>query len=599
MEAKSEERCNPLLYLFSKTWQYSLGNRRNVVRYWAMFIIANSIAFVGEPLIISRVMKVLQEKGVTHESFWELMTLVGILVIIETAFWTFHAPARCIERKNAFKARATYRMFLLRGIMTLPMEWHVDHHSGDTIDRIEKGTSALFSFAEDSFQVIWGVVDLLVIIIMIIIFGNWMVVTVVLLAILVSAGITMRFDRKMMPQYDELNEADNKISESVTDAITNITTVIILRVERLVYEAIRHKVERPYDLFSRNQRLGEMKWFLNSLCIKLMMFFGLAAFFWGNMGAAPGSLIASGYLLVNYLARLGDNFYRFTSMYADIIRNRSRVENAEKLARDFRSESLANHVLPKDWQRLKVSGLNFAYQSESNGRLHLEDISFSLERGRKYAVVGKSGDGKSTLFSLMIDLFHASDFSLEIDGREVKEGFRGICRGATLVPQKPDLFANTIFWNVTMGAEHELDFVRRFTDMACFTEVAEALPKKFDSSIKERGVNLSGGEQQRLALARGLLACHDKDVVLLDEPTSSLDTATEMKVYRNIFREFRDKTILSSVHRLHLLPMFDKIYMFGNGRIIASGTLQELLATSLEFQKLWRQYHEHRGGDSN
>ena len=78
-------------------------------------------------------------------------------------------------------------------------------------------------------------------------------------------------------------------------------------------------------------------------------------------------------------------------------------------------------------------------------------------------------------------------------------------------------------------------------------------------SIKEKGVNLSVGQQQRLALARGLLACHDKDVVLLDEPTSSLDTATEMKVYRNIFREFREKTIISSIHRLHLLPLFHKM----------------------------------------
>jgi len=130
--------------------------------------------------------------------------------------------------------------------------------------------------------------------------------------------------------------------------------------------------------------------------------------------------------------------------------------------------------------------------------------------------------------------------------------------------------------------------------MACFTDVVEDLPKKFDSSIKEKGVNLSGGQQQRLSLARGLLACHDKDIVLLDEPTSSLDTVTEMKVYRNIFREFRDKTIISSIHRLHLLPLFHKIYVFSEGRIIASGNLEELLTHCPEFQELWRQYHENK-----
>ena len=97
-----------------------------------------------------------------------------------------------------------------------------------------------------------------------------------------------------------------------------------------------------------------------------------------------------------------------------------------------------------------------------------------------------------------------------------------------------------------------------------------------------------------MALARGLLACHDKDIVLLDEPTSSLDTETEMKVYRNIFREFRDKTIISSVHRLHLLPLFNKIFMFSEGRIIAQGNLGELLTQCPEFQELWQQYHEQK-----
>ena len=127
--------------------------------------------------------------------------------------------------------------------------------------------------------------------------------------------------------------------------------------------------------------------------------------------------------------------------------------------------------------------------------------------------------------------------------------------------------------------------------MARFTDVAERLPKKLDSFIFEKGVNLSGGEKQRLALARGLMACVDKAIVLLDEPTSSVDTKNELEIYHNIFREFKEKTILASVHRLHLLSLFDTIYYFKGGKIIASGTLDELLATSAEFQDLWEKYH--------
>ena len=154
----------------------------------------------------------------------------------------------------------------------------------------------------------------------------------------------------------------------------------------------------------------------------------------------------------------------------------------------------------------------------------------------------------------------------------------------------------SILENITIGVDYDMEIIKRYTDMACFTEVVERLPRKFDSLINEKGVNLSGGEKQRLALARGLLfACEDKledkSIILLDEPTSSIDIANELLIYQNIFRAFSDRAIISSVHRLHLLPMFDRIYFFENGRIIASGTFVELLKNSKEFQEVWSKYN--------
>jgi len=181
---------------------------------------------------------------------------------------------------------------------------------------------------------------------------------------------------------------------------------------------------------------------------------------------------------------------------------------------------------------------------------------------------------------------------LYLDSRRIPEGFSGISSSIALIPQDPEIFATTILENITIGVDHDIDFVRKFTDMARFTDVVERLPKKFDSSIVEKGVNLSGGEKQRLALARGLMACEDKSIVLLDEPTSSIDSANELVIYHNIFDAFKDKAIISSIHRLHLLPLFDTIYFFRDGRIVASGTLAELLEKSEEFRTLWQKYHE-------
>jgi ABC-type multidrug transport system fused ATPase/permease subunit len=106
----------------------------------------------------------------------------------------------------------------------------------------------------------------------------------------------------------------------------------------------------------------------------------------------------------------------------------------------------------------------------------------------------------------------------------------------------------------------------------------------------EKGVSLSGGEKQRLALARGLLAAIKSNILLLDEPTSSVDSLNEIKIHEQVFKEFKDKTIISSIHRLHLLDKFDYIYLFSRGKIVGQGTFEEIKKNPL-FDKMWRRYN--------
>jgi len=117
--------------------------------------------------------------------------------------------------------------------------------------------------------------------------------------------------------------------------------------------------------------------------------------------------------------------------------------------------------------------------------------------------------------------------------------------------------------------------------------VVANLPNGYESKIKEKGVNLSGGQKQRLALARGVFVAKDSELILLDEPTSSVDPKTEAKIYQQLFKEFADKAILSTLHRLHLLPQFDYIYIMDQGKMVAEGTFEKLYATSEIFQEMW------------
>jgi ATP-binding cassette, subfamily B, bacterial len=594
MMQESDRQRNMLLYLSQKTWRYSENHRHVIIGYWLIFTVAELLELFVTPLLWAKIMNVIQVEGITVQSRMKLLGLLMLTLATIVVWWALHGPARVMECTNAFRVRMNYRKYLLGGIMSLPLDWHANHHSGDTIDKIEKGTSAVFSFSENSYEIIYALVRLIGSYCILVYFSQ-SAAYIVLGMILVTAWIIMRFDRVLIAQYQQLNRAENQISENVFDAISNITTVIILRVEHLVFRAIMVRVEKPFALFRRNCCVNEAKWFLTNVGCAIMTIMVLGAYFWQQSALTQGVLVGSVYLLIKYLENISNLFFRFAQLYGETLQRKAKVMNAEELAKDFRSESFTNHVLPSGWRQLEVRGLNFSYHHDGGeSDPHLENISFALARGERIAFVGESGSGKTTCLKIMRELYQPQSGQLLVDDVIVPEGFGGIARAIALVPQNPEIFATTIWENITLGTDYDPGFVRRYTDMACFTDVAEGLPNGFDSSIKEKGVNLSGGQQQRLALSRGLLACHDKDIVLLDEPTSSLDTAHEMKIYENIFREFRGKTIISSVHRLHLLPQFDRIFMFDGGRIISTGTFDELFGECALFQELWRNYSDCR-----
>ena len=582
---------NPLRYLFGKTWHYSAGNRHKIVWYWIMFLIANTISLAIYPLAMRKIVDVIQTGGITTRNIDTLLELLAVTFATQMVFWALHGPARVLERDNAFKARSNYRKYLLKGVLILPMEWHTEHHSGDTIDRVEKGASGLYDFSSDSFEVLYAAVQLIISYGMLAYFSR-SAIYIVLGMTLVTAWITMQFDRVLVGQYRKLNRAENNVSESVFDAISNITTISILRSEEQEFEAIARKVDEPFDLFKRNTRLNEKKWFLMSVCCNLTTVLVLGFYFWHNIGAPQGVLLGNVYILMQYLGKISETFARFAVMYSNLLQRRAKVMNAEELARDFRVENFGNHVLPANWQKLQIAGLNFSYHTEEGAELHLNNVSLTIARGERIALVGHSGGGKTTLLQVMRDSRHPQSIVLSVDGMPIPQGFEGIARDLTLVPQETEMFAKSVRGNVTLGAEYDMEVIREFTDMACITDVIDRLPRGFDSLMKEKGVTLSGGQKQRLALARGLLACRKKSIVLLDEPVSNVDSRKARQIHENIFQAFSGKTIIESTHSLHLLPMFDRVIFMNDGQITASGTVDELLVTCPEFQALCQAYSE-------
>ncbi|GAB3500674.1 hypothetical protein GCM10027341_26350 [Spirosoma knui] len=222
----------------------------------------------------------------------------------------------------------------------------------------------------------------------------------------------------------------------------------------------------------------------------------------------------------------------------------------------------------------------------------MRDVRIQLNRGKRIAFIGESGSGKSTLLTLLRGLYATEPgLSVQIDDSNYTD-LNVLANSVTLFPQEPEIFENTIGYNITLGLPFDDAEVMDVCQTAHFADIVKHLPQGLETNIQEKGLNLSGGQRQRLALARGVLAARTSDIILLDEPTSSVDPKTEFEIYHKMLRQFSNKAVVSTLHRLHLLPMFDYIYILRDGRIVDEGSFVNLRQRSVLFQEMWAHQKE-------
>lgn len=578
---------NPIFYLARRMWKFSEGNRPRVVLFVSLLVVANGVALL-EPLIVAKILNTVQEDGISFATLPTFFLLLSLFIFQTIAFWVFHGPARVLEESNGFLVRANYKKYLLEGTIGLPLEWHTEHHSGETIDKIEKGTKDLFNFSSNSFQFIQTIVRFVGSVIALAIF-NLNAIFIVILITLIAVRIIIQFDRTLVKQYRELNKAENKTSAKVYDVISNISTVVILRVEQLLSRDLWKSIMKPFPLYVRNAKINEWKWFSASMVSGTMISFVLGFYVYLALRHGETILVGTLFALYSYTGRVNGIFYNFAELYSDTVRWRTSLQNAEELSNNFR-EITEEGSVAHEWNVCDVHSLSFSYHSEEDADLHLDNVSLSIRRGEKIAVIGESGSGKTTFLKIVRGLYTPATVSVCLDGNELPNGFISMKNDIALIPQEPEIFATTIRENITMGVDRTKTEIKKYMDIARFSTVIERLPHGLESSVVERGVNLSGGEKQRLALVRGLMASEEKSIILLDESTSSVDAQNEIAIYENIFSTYQNKTIIASIHKLHLLRMFDTIYMFDKGVISASGNFNHLLEVSPLFAEMWGKY---------
>ncbi len=296
-------------------------------------------------------------------------------------------------------------------------------------------------------------------------------------------------------------------------------------------------------------------------------------------------------ILYQYLEKFSGSFYNFAWSYEGIVKMNSELLTVDSIIEEHAKLREKWDTLENDsWTSIQIENWNFSYGSIDEKHT-LKNISMELKKWARIAMIGESGSGKSTMASLIKGLYIADNGRLKIDGQDYNHLWI-LSKITTLIPQDPEIFENTLAYNVTFGIETTPEHIADAVRLARFDSVLKRLPNGLETNIKEKWVNLSGGEKQRLALARGLFMARSRNIIIMDEPTSSVDPINEIAIYKNIFQEYPEKCIISAVHKLHLLPMFDTIYLFDHGEIIESGSFDSLVARGGRFTELWGKYTE-------
>lgn len=570
--------------LISALWRYA-GSRRTVMLYVTLFVCGNAV-WLFEPYVVGRILNAVQQSEHDASSVTSILHSLLLLVGLSAGFWLFHGPARVLERTNAFHVRRAFKQHLFSVITALPLQWHKNNHSGQTINRISKATNALFNFSQDGYQLIEMIVRPIGALIALTILFPAAAVTAVV-AMSSACGIVFLFDRVLLPLYDRVNEKDHFVASALHDYITNITTVITLRLEQLTQSELLKRMTSYFPVFRRECRINETKWFIATMAISITTaaILGGYALFVLKAGAVP--LVGTFFMLYEYLQRIGGAFYTFAWKYSQVVEQYSDMKAVNPILQaDLAEPHLYCHIDP-EWKAIEIKNLDFTYKEEAQRSHHLKDVSVTLLRGRRIAFVGESGSGKSTLMSLIRGLHDADKSTVLCDGVELTHGLKDVGSTVTLIPQEPEIFENTVEYNITLDTEQSADEVMEDVRLARFDGVLERLPAGLQTHTAEKGVNLSGGEKQRLALARGFFAAKQSSIVLFDEPTSSVDPGNERAIYENLFRKFSDHCVISSLHKLYLLPMFDEAYVFKDGQVIAHASPKELLSEGGVLHPLW------------
>jgi ABC-type multidrug transport system fused ATPase/permease subunit len=556
--------------LYETLWRHAEGRRGKVVLFVALLVTAQLVRLTI-PWFFGEAVNALQTRGM--EGITRARNDLLLMLAAVGVAWTMHGPARILERFTALVVRERFADSLHTKAVALPVRWHEQHHSGDTLHRMTRATGSLASFAQSQFIYLQNTVSVVGPIAALFLISR--ATGAAALAGYAAIGyFVVRIDSVMVRLVREENRAERRYNAALVDCLSNIGTVLTLRLQEPMRRMLRSRLLAVFAPLRRNIVFNEVKWggidLLNSA-----MRTGLVALYawlnWREYGTIP---VGTAVVVHQYSQQAGTVVAAMAMHWNDLVRQKTEVADVDPI---FNSPErpVDTSNLRDDWREIRVEHVRYVHPAAVIGPPALDDVSLALRRGQRIALIGESGAGKSSLLRVLAGLVDPERVSITVDGTPHPH-VKHLGAVSLLLPQDPAVFESSVRENVTMGLPYRQADIDRACELAGLTSVIAQLPQGLEALISERGLNLSGGQKQRLALARGLLAAKHVGLVLLDEATSSVDASTEAEIYDRVMTAFAGACIVSSVHRLHLLRRFDTVVVMDGGRIIDSGAPDEV-----------------------